>query len=125
MAVLVTYCEALLPLPPFDRWCDDVRRNAAAHLDDVEDSAEAPDVETPVTVATRELSHEGGAWRAHLRAFRDGSAWRGFIAFETGSASRVHRTALIFRESSPADVRERFQSFESSTLSAFLRSALP
>ena len=37
----------------------------------------------------------------------------------------MHRTALVFRESDPADLRERFLSFESGTLEAFLRSALP
>jgi hypothetical protein len=37
----------------------------------------------------------------------------------------VHRTASIFRETYAEDVRERFASFESSTLVAFLRSAMP
>jgi hypothetical protein len=52
-------------------------------------------------------------------------AWRGFIAFEDARSRDVHRTAVIFREWAPADVRERFMSFEPTALAAFLRSALP
>jgi hypothetical protein len=37
----------------------------------------------------------------------------------------VHRTTLIFRETDPADLRERFLGFEPVALEAFLRSALP
>jgi hypothetical protein len=69
--------------------------------------------------------HDLHAWTAHLRSFRDGSTWRGFIAFEDSLSRRVHRTALIFQESGPVDVRDRFLSFEPSALIAFLRSALP
>lgn len=125
METLVSYCETLLPLPPFETWHDDVQRSPAAHLYDVDDSADAPSAEAPVTVETREFSHDQHPWTAHLRSFRDGVTWRGFIAFEDSRSRRVHRTALIFRESDPVDVRERFLSFESSALVAFLRSALP
>jgi hypothetical protein len=62
---------------------------------------------------------------AHLRSFRDGDAWRGYIAFEEQASKNVHRTALIFRESDPADLRDRFLDFEAVALAAFLRSALP
>jgi hypothetical protein len=37
----------------------------------------------------------------------------------------VHRTTLIFRESHPVDMRERFLGFDVAALQAFLRSALP
>lgn len=125
IGALVSYCETLLPLPPFDAWCEDVRQNPTAHLYDVDDSADAPSVDTPVTLETRRFTHDDRAWSAHLRSFRDGVTWRGFIAFDELSSSRVHRTALIFQEADPVDVRDRFLSFESSTLVAFLRSALP
>ncbi|MDH3421651.1 MAG: hypothetical protein OEN00_01580 [Gemmatimonadota bacterium] len=125
MASLVRYCEALLPLPPFETWCDDLARNPTAHLYDVDDSADAPDAGAPVTVETREFSHDRYPWQAHLRSFRDGVTWRGFIAFENRQSNRIHRTALIFQEHDPVAVRDRFLSFESSTLVAFLRSALP
>ena len=125
MEVLVQYCETLLPLPPFELWCEDAHRNPKAYLYDVDASADAPSAVAPVTVETREFTHDRTPWMAHLRSFRDGVIWRGFIAFEDRESSRVHRTALIFRESDPVDVRDRFLSFESSALTAFLRSALP
>jgi hypothetical protein len=125
MGTLVAYCETLLPLPPFDTWCDDHRRNPAAYLYDVDDSAEAPSADAPATLESREFLHDLHAWTAHLRSFRDGSTWRGFIAFEDSLSRRVHLTALIFQESGPVDVRDRFLSFEPSALIAFLRSALP
>jgi hypothetical protein len=125
MGVLVRYCETLLPLPPFEAWRQDVRQNPTAHLYDVDDSAEAPGADAPVTVETRVFSHADHQWLAHLRSFRDGVTWRGFIAFEDSRSHLVHRTAVIFREADPVDVRDRFLSFESSALVAFLRSALP
>jgi hypothetical protein len=121
---LVAYCETLLPLPPFDRWCADRAAAPAAHLHDLDDSASAPTAEAPATVEVRPFDFQGAPWTAHLRSFRDGTAWRGYIAFEERESRRVHRTALIFRESDPADVRERFLEFDSASLGAFLRSAL-
>ena len=125
METLLRYCEALLPLPPFQTWRDDLARYPVAHLYDVDDSADAPDAGAPVTLGTREFSHERHPWKAHLRSFRDGVTWRGYIAFERGRSDRVHHTALIFREADPVEVRDRFLSFESTSLIAFLRSALP
>jgi len=125
IGVLVGYCEKLLPLPPFETWCEDVRQNPTAHLYDVADSADAPSAEAPVTLEKRTFEHAGHSWTAHLRSFRDGATWRGFIAFQDVDSDRIHRTALIFQEGDPVDVRDRFLSFESSALVAFLRSALP
>ena len=125
MAALVAYCEQLLPLPPFEAWCEDVRRNPDAHVDGGDDIAVAPTSDAPLTQASREIVLGERRWSAHLRSYRDDSGWRGFIAFEDALTNRVHRTASIFRESRAEDVRERFASFESSTLVAFLRSALP
>ena len=125
MELLVRYCERLLPLPPMRTWLEDVRRNPGAHLDAVDESAEAPSADAPVTVESRRFSFRDELWAAHLRSFRDGDVWRGFIAFESATSSRVHRTALIFREPDVIRVRERFLSFEPSALGAFLRSSLP
>jgi len=125
VGILVAYCETLLPLPPFETWCVDADRNPTAHLYDVDASADAPTADAPVTLETSEFSHDQHLWMAHLRSFREGVTWRGFIVFEDPESSRVHSTALIFQESDPVDIRDRFLSFESSALSAFLRSALP
>jgi len=125
LAALVDYCETLLPLPPFERWCEDRSAWPAAHLEDLDDSAAAPTEESPTTVEARPFELDGIPWVASLRSFRDGTAWRGYISFEDRRAGRVHRTALIFRESHPADLRDRFLDFEPAALQAFLRSALP
>jgi hypothetical protein len=126
MDALVAYCETLLPLPPFEVWCEDVRRNPDAYDGDGDgdDIAVAPTSEAPLTRASREFTHGDRRWTAHLRSYRDESGWRGFIAFEDPLTTRVHRTASIFHESCAEDVHERFASFESSALAAFLRSAL-
>lgn len=125
LAVLVRYCESLLPLPPFELWVEDVRMHPVAHLHDLDDSADVPTATAPATMEARFFEHHGDPWIAHLRSFRDGGAWRGFIAFEERRSGQVHSTALVFRESDPADLRERFLSFDPAALGAFLRSALP
>lgn len=125
LAALLRYCEALLPLPPFDTWREDLHRHATAHLQDLDDSAEAPTAEAPTTVEARRFEFEGNPWVAHLRSYREGHTWRGYITFEEENAQRLHRTALIFSESDPVDVRERFLGFDLAALRAFLRSALP
>lgn len=125
LAVLLEYCEQLIPLPPFETWLKDATQYPGAHLRDLDDSADAPTAAAPATIEACELEHRGEPWIAHLRSFREGGTWRGYIAFEEALSGRVHRTALVFHESDPADLRERFLSFEPSTLEAFLRSALP
>jgi hypothetical protein len=125
LTALVAFCERLLPLPPFETWCEDVRVHATAHLADVDDSPLAPTAEAPATVAERAFVFEGRSWVARLRSFRDGETWRGYIAFEDTESRRVHRTAVVFSESGPVDVRERFLSFDLPAVRAFLRSALP
>ena len=125
LATLVDYCETLLPLPPFERWCEDREASPSAYLRELDDSAAAPTAEAPTTLEARTFDVGGTPWTAHLRSFRDEDAWRGYIAFEEQATKRVHRTAVIFRESDPADLRERFLDFEPVALSAFLRSALP
>lgn len=125
LAVLLRYCEELLPLPPFEAWAEDVAHHPIAHLRDLDDSADVPTAAAPATLERRLFDHAGQPWLAHLRSFRDGVAWRGYISFRERSSDEVYRTALVFRESDPADLRERFLSFESTALEAFLRSALP
>lgn len=125
LAALVLYCESLLPLPPFAEWYDDFARYPSAHLQDLDDSAEAPTAEAPSTLAARPFDVQDERWLAYLRCFRDGVTWTGYITFENERSRHLHRTALIFRESDPVDLRERFLGFETTTLHAFLRSALP
>lgn len=125
MALLLRLCEDLLPLPPFEVWLEDVRSNPDAYLADLDRGADAPTSSTPATIEARGFERAGSPWIARLRGFRGHDAWRGFIAFEESASGTVHRTALIFREDGPTDLRERFLGFESATLEAFLRSALP
>lgn len=127
MSLLVEFCEGLLPLPTFDVWLEDLRLNPGAHWQDLERSADTPSATAPATIATRRFRPTGRPWRAHLRGFRDEDVWRGFIAFEPadGAEQVIHRTALIFRESTVEELRDRFRGFESASLEAFLRSALP
>ncbi|MGD8320025.1 MAG: hypothetical protein PVJ02_06210 [Gemmatimonadota bacterium] len=125
LALLVAFCEELLPLPSFDVWCDDLRAHPDAHLADLDDSVDGPTADAPSTLAVQEVEVGGRRWRAHLRAYRDAGLWRGFIAFEDRDAGSVHRTAVVFCEGRPGDLRERFLSFGPAALRAFLRSALP
>ena len=125
LALLVRYCESLLPLPPFDVWCRDVERHPDAHFADLEDSLDDPTPDAPSTMETRALEFAGQAWTAHLRAFREGGFWRAFISFEEGSTGYLHRTAPVFYERDVGELRDRFLSFETGALQAFLRSALP
>ena len=125
LSALVAYCGVLLQLPPFEVWLEDVRLHPEAYLDELDHSPESPTVSAPATLEARRFARGGDNWVARLRGFRDRDAWRGFIAFERAGSDRVHRTALIFREQGPVDLRERFLGFESATLESFLRSALP
>lgn len=125
LALLVRYCEDLLPLPPYEVWRTDVELHPAAYLADLDESVEAPTVDAPSTVVDREMNVRGRSWRASLRSFRDEGVWRGFIAFESDGDPLIHRTGTIFCESDPTELRERFLSFEPATLEAFLRSSLP
>ncbi len=127
MAVLVAHCESLLPLPPFEVWLEDLERWPDAHWREVEASPDAPSSASPVTIDTRRFRHGLESWTARLRGFRDQDAWRGFITFQRDedAPADLHRTALIFREPTLTDLRDRFRGFENASLEAFLRSALP
>ncbi len=125
LALLLRWCERLLPLPPFGVWLDDLRRFPDGHFADVEESAGGPTADAPSTMEVRSLEVRGKPWLARLRSFREAGLWRGYIAFEEEGSGRVHRTAAVFCEADPAELRERFLSFERPALEAFLRSALP
>lgn len=125
LRVLVEHCATLLPLPPFERWVDDLVRFPDAHLRDWDDSVEAPTASAPVTLARRHLRRADVLWDVRVRVFHQGGAWRGFIAFEGPSRSDVHHTAVVFREATPKQVRDRFLDFDRAALEAFLRSTLP
>lgn len=125
LAFLVAYCESLLPLPPFDVWRSDLDHNPAAHFADLEESLDGPTPDAPSTMEARSVEYAGGMWIAHLRAFREDGYWRAYISFEECGSGRVHRTAAVFYERDAGELRDRFLSFESAALQAFLRSALP
>lgn len=125
LALLMRHCEEILPLPPFEVWLEDLSRSPDAHLADLNESADAPTAGAPSTLEVREVRLSGRPWRANLRSFRDRGVWRGFIAFESEGAAGSHRTTTIFCENDLAELRERFLSFSSATLEAFLRSSLP
>lgn len=125
LALLVAFSERILPLPPFEVWLDDLQRHPDGHLTDLADSVDGPTAEAPSTMEVRSVDYHGRPWLARLRSFCDAGLWRAYIAFEERDSGRVHRTAAVFCEAHPADLRERFLSFEPATLEAFLRSALP
>lgn len=125
LGVLVRYCERLLPLPPYEAWRDDHLSHPMAHLQELDESAEAPSPKAPATLEARFLEHDGRRWLAHLRSYREGSVWRGFIAFEGANEKHVVHTSVIFREATAADLRARFLEFDAGALRAFLRSCLP
>jgi hypothetical protein len=126
LEALVAHCATLLPLPPFPVWMADMTRYPDAHLDDLEESIEGPDTATTsLALGSRSVRFGGEEWRAVLRAFRADGAWRGFIAFEGASVGDTCRTAVVFRESTPVELRDRFSAFDTVALEAFLRSSLP
>lgn len=122
---LMELCLEVLPLPPFQRWHQDLEQNPVAHLEDEAPAGQPRGQPRPTLADTRTLTAVGCLWYASLHLYADDDGWRGFVAFHSPERSGAHRTADIFHESSPADVRERFRSFEPQTLEAFLRSVLP
>lgn len=125
LALLVRYCGALLPLPPFEVWLEDLRLHPDGHFADLEESVDGPTADAPSTMESRPMRVHGRPWVAQLRSFREAGLWRGFISFQEEGSRRVHRTAAVFCEEGPGELRERFLSFENGALEAFLRSTLP
>lgn len=125
LARLVALCEKLLPLPPFEVWCEDFRANPSAYFDDLaEAAAGSPTEAEPSTVDVRRLHYDGAEWTVRLRGWRDGPSWKGHLAFRSGAGPDL-RTAAIFREDDLWGVRRRFHEFDEAALQAFLRSTLP
>lgn len=125
MATLVRYCRGLLPLPPFECWLEDYERNRIAHLQCVSEGPLHARAVEPVVVDAREVRMDGETWTAGLSLFPDGELWRGFIGFSRGASDMGVRTANIFCEDDPQDIRARFTDLTFYTLQAFLRSTLP
>lgn len=125
LALLVSFCVDLLPLPPFEVWLEDLRRHPDGHFADMEEATDGPTSESPSTMEVRPMTVRGRSWLAQLRSFREAGLWRGYISFQEEGSDRVHRTAAVFCEPGPGELRERFRSFENTALEAFLRSALP
>jgi hypothetical protein len=126
LATFVRYLQEVMPLPPRAVWEADRSKNLAAHVREEFDSPPAQHRSSPpVTVESRGMEMDGRRWRATLNLFRKDEAWRGFIIFNPLGESEVARTADIFREEDPDDIRNRFLGFHNQTLQAFLRSVLP
>ncbi|MFC1574526.1 hypothetical protein ACFL3Z_00410 [Gemmatimonadota bacterium] len=126
LATLLLFLQEILPLPPFEAWLADRTHHLDAHLKEEFESAQAHRrASPPVTVESRGMELDGRRWRATLNLFRRDEAWRGFIAFRPLAGPGGVRTADIFREEDPDEIRNRFLSFHSQTLQAFLRSVLP
>jgi hypothetical protein len=126
LATLLHYLEELLPLPPFEVWLADRSQNMDEHLqEEFKPGLTQTSPNPPVSVESRGMVMGGRKWRASLNLFRREDIWRGFIAFRPLDGVGGVRTADIFREEDPEEIRQRFLSFHSQTLQAFLRSVLP
>lgn len=124
--VLVRYCARVLPLPPFEVWREDLASHPRAHrAEQQEADSVGPTADAPATLDERTFECDGYAWRARLRSYREADVWRAFIAFEGPWSGGPQRTAPVFCERDVWGLLERFDSFEDTTLRAFLRSALP
>jgi len=125
LATLLLFLQEILPLPPFEVWLKDRGEHLAAHLEEEFTSAPAHRrASPPVTVESRSLSLGESQWRASLSLFRRDEAWRGFISFRPVGDGPGVRTADIFREEDPEEIRSRFLSYQTHTHQAFLRSVL-
>ena len=126
LATLYRYLEKLLPLPPQEVWAQDREAYLDAHVKEEFASPPAHHRSSPpVTVESRGMEMDGLRWRATLNLFRRDEAWRGFIVFNPVGEDEMIRTADIFREEDPDEIRNRFLGFHNQTLQAFLRSVLP
>lgn len=126
LATLFLFLREIMPLPPKDVWARDRTANLDAHVR--EEFASPPAhrrSSPPVTVESRGMEIDGERWRATLNLFRRDEVWRGFIVFNPVGESETLRTADIFREEDPDEIRNRFLGFHNQTLQAFLRSVLP
>lgn len=124
---LSAFCADLLPLPPLSIWMADFQQHRDAHLADQAAAEAGPRTPegTPVAVAVRHFRSGGLEWAGQLLVWPCEGRWEGAIQFHRDETARVWRTAAIFQEPSVSAIRNRFDIFDDSTLSAFLRSSLP
>lgn len=124
---LSSFCADLLPLPPLSVWMADFQGNREAHLADQAAAEAGPRTPegTPVVVAVRHFRAVGHEWAGQLLVWPCEDRWEGAIQFHRDETARVWRTAAIFQEPSVTAIRQRFDIFDDTTLSAFLRSSLP
>ncbi len=122
---LVAFCVDILPLPPFEVWARDLALNPEAHLRDLDDTTEVPNLRDPATLCVRELRRGPERWEVRLRGFAEAGAWRAYLAFHGPSLNDAFHTASIFRETTAGALRDRFQGFDDHVLEGFLRSCLP
>ena len=126
LATFLLYLEDLLPLPSREIWEQDRVNHLDAHVKEEFDSPQAYHRDSaPVTVESRGMMLGDQRWRATLNLFRQHEAWRGFIVFHRLGDKEILRTADIFREEDPDEIRKRFLGYHNQTLQAFLRSVLP
>lgn len=121
LAKVRRYARSILPLPPYEVWVRSYLENRAPFLERL-GIASSPRSEEPVMVAIREF---GEGWYAALYLSNAEDEWRGSIHFHRSEGVRSYRTADIFREEDPEEIRARFIGFDITTLQAFLRSVLP
>ena len=123
LATLLLFLQEVIPLPSFDLWLKDRSENLEAHLEEEFTSAPAHRRPSPpVMVESRAVRLGDTPWRASLGVIRHdrGSLWIGGKKIEGPSV----RTADIFREENPEEIRSRFLSLNAHTLLAFLRSLI-
>jgi hypothetical protein len=126
LATLLLFLQQVLPLPPREVWMHDRVANLEAHLREEFESPQAGRCPPPpLTVEARWMEAKGRRWRASLHLFHRGEAWRGFITFHSMEGGEGFRTADIFREEDPEEIRARFLGYQDHTLQAFLRSVFP
>lgn len=125
MRTLVRYCKEILPLPPYSVWLEDFHRNRMEHLQESTEPSLGTAAPEPLTIDVRSLAYSDCDWDAGLVLFQRDGRWRGYISFQESPGPRRARTADIFLDGDPEEIRDRFRTFRIDTLQAFLRSALP
>ena len=128
MSALLAYLLSVLPLPPFEVWLADREANRFDHVVAWEGRPAGAEASPAATADRRIVRHRRRSWDARLRLFREGTRWRGYIAFEPNRALGgpvSFRTANIFLDRDPSAIRDRFREYHDETLRGFLRSVLP
>ena len=125
MSTLRGFSRELLPLPPFEVWLLDYENHRVAHPGAAAEWAPLAEPMKPLAVDVRSVEHEAEPWHGTLEVYRGGDVWRGLIRFQRDGEEGHFRTGEIFCEDDLQELRNRFNSFNAPTMSAFLRSTLP